>query len=245
MSFTLGAMPRRLQPEIMDGPDLEDEQHRRALVGLARINHWSRAAATLWRPIQSLAMRQRSALRVLDVACGGGDVVCGLARRARRAKVKIELAGCDISPRAIEFAANRARHANVSAEFFVVDALRDPLPSGFDVVVSSLFLHHLDEADADRLLAKMAQACKQMMLVNDLRRSTSGLWLARVATRLLSRSPVVHFDGPRSVENAFTAAEIAALASRAGLAGCTITRCWPQRLVLVWRKVDRLCAGMK
>src|SRR5438093_515405 len=81
--------------------------------------------------------------------------------------------------------------------------LREPLPSEYDAVVSSLFLHHLTEEQAIELLRRMGTA-GQMVLVNDLVRSRTGYLLAWMGTRLLSRSEVVHFDGPRSVEGAFT-----------------------------------------
>jgi hypothetical protein len=60
--------------------------------------------------------------------------------------------------------------------------------------------------------------------------------LACAGTRLLSRSPVVHVDGPRSVAAAFTPAEALDLAQRAGLTGATVVRRWPCRFLLTWRR---------
>ena len=57
------------------------------------------------------------------------------------------------------------------------------------------------------------------MLVNDLERSGLGLALAHVAVRLLTTSDVVHVDGPRSVESAFTMEEARAWRSGPGCAG--------------------------
>jgi hypothetical protein len=73
-------------------------------------------------------------------------------------------------------------------------------------------------------------------LINDLERRPLGLWLARYGGRLLSSSPVVHVDGPRSVEGAFTLAEARGLAEQAGLHGATIVRRWPFRYLLAWRR---------
>src|SRR5437762_3169037 len=70
----------------------------------------------------------------------------------------------------------------------------------------------------------------------DLRRGLGGLVLAHVACRLLTRSDVVHVDGPRSVEAAFTIAEARALAERAGLTGAVVGRRWPFRFLLTWEK---------
>ena len=52
--------------------------------------------------------------------------------------------------------------------------------------------------------------------------------------RLVTRCDVVHVDGPRSVEGAFTPAEALALAEAAGLRGATARRVWPWRWLMRW-----------
>ena len=103
-----------------------------------------------------------------------------------------------------------------------------------DVVLSTLFLHHLEDEQALAWLAALGRARPGLLLVDDLDRTRRGLVLAWLATRLLSRSAVVHHDGPVSVERAFTAEEAAELASRAGLQGARVARHWPARWQLAW-----------
>jgi hypothetical protein len=74
---------------------------------------------------------------------------------------------------------------------------------GFDVVTCSLFLHHLTSDQATNLLMRMA-AAGRLLLANDLRRCVSGYLMAQLACRCLTRSPIVRYDGPQSVANAFT-----------------------------------------
>ena len=229
----LPALSRRLRPEVMDQPGLDPGRHRQALRGLGRINYWSRSAAILWPPLAALARNHGRPARVLDLASGGGDVPIRLWHRAGRAGLPIVVEGCDISPLAVDHATRQAERQGAEVRFFVTDALTDALPEGYDAVVCSLFLHHLTEEQAVALLRRMATAGK-LVLVNDLVRSRAGLLLARVGTRLLSLSPVVHVDGPRSVEGAFTIAEAHALAERAGLSGATVEPRWPCRFLLTW-----------
>ncbi len=124
--------------------------------------------------------------------------------------------------------------------FFQLDALNDPLPEGFDVVTCSLFLHHLSEEQAVRLLRKMADAARSTILVNDLSRSRLGYALAWTGCRLLSRSPIVHHDGPASVRAAFNLAEARDLAERAGLERVSLSRRWPRRFLLSWSHEVRM-----
>ena len=217
---------RRRVPELMDDPSLPADAHDAALLGLARINRWSAVGATLW-PL----LRDSGARSVLEIGSGGGDVLLDLARRARQSGCSLTFTGSDVSPHAVERAQGRADAAGLAVDFRRLDALADDLPT-HDVLLNTLMLHHLDDDDARRLLAAMGRAAARLVVVCDLERSTPGLALAYVGTRLLSRSPVVHVDGPRSVRAAFTAAEARALALDAGLPDPRVQRRWPCRWLL-------------
>lgn len=228
---------RRRRPEIMDQPDLNALEHAAALRGLGRINAFSRSLRALWPTIARLAReRPGSPLRVLDVASGGGDIPIALAERAMRAKLDMRVDGCDISPRAVAFARERAEARGVDVGFFECDAVAGTLPSDYDVLTSTLFLHHLDDPTAIDVLRRMREAAGVAVLIDDLVRSRAGHALAWAGCRLLSRSRVVHHDGPASVAAAFTPAEALEFARHAGLDGATLTRHWPQRFLLAWRR---------
>ncbi len=228
---------RRRRPELMDQPDLDARQHVHALRGLERINFWSGSVRILWPPIRAL-LRQAGGrpLRVLDLAAGAGDVPIGLWRRAHRAGWPLEIEAWDISPRAVAYGQARAEALGAAVHFREADAIRTAISPQYDVVTSSLFLHHLDEEQAQDLLRHMAQGANRLVLVNDLVRSYRGYLLAHLATRLLSASHVVHVDGPRSVEGAFTPDEVRTLAERAGLRGARVVRRWPCRFLLTWER---------
>lgn len=229
---------RDRQPEWMDEPALDAKAHRRALLGLRRINGVSGAAAQIWRPIARLAKESVGRpFRVLDLACGGGDVLVACARRLRSLGLNVELQGVDRSETAIQTAQQLAQSARMrDVRFSQLDVLQDPLPRDYDVVVSTLFLHHLAEPDAVRLLQRMAEAARQAVLVDDLLRSRSAFGLAWIACRVLTRSPIVRLDGPLSVRAAFTLEELRSLLERAGLANAAFKRHWPARVLIQWNK---------
>ncbi len=82
----------------MDAPDLDPARHVQALRALARLNRISGVAARVWRDALRLSRERRAPgmnepLRILDVACGGGDIVINVARRARSAAVPLEVHG--------------------------------------------------------------------------------------------------------------------------------------------------------
>ena len=153
--------------------------------------------------------------------------------RADQAGRVLEVEGCDISPVALEYAAKSAERRGLKVRFFQHDALEKKLPGGFDLVSSSLFLHHLSDSDSVAFLRDLA-AVGRAILVQDLLRTRMGYLLALSTVRVITRSQVVRADGPRSVRAAFSLPEVEHLALRAGLEGARIERCWPERFSLSW-----------
>jgi len=216
-------------------------EHRQALDGIARINLISASSTILWPPIRDLCWERRRAgdvrpVRMLDIATGGGDVASRLWRRAERKGFAVEMSGCDISPVALEHARQTAARSKADVSFFQLDVLTEPIPSGYDVITSSLFLHHLTEEQAVTVLGKMREAAGTLALVNDLTRGLFGWLAARIGTRILTRSAIVHFDGVVSVEGAFTPNEALAVARKAGWDGAVVKRKFPFRFLLSWKR---------
>lgn len=221
-------------PELMDDPALDPREHLAALSALGRINALSRTAAQLATEIRRFVPRSRSAgpaIRVIDVACGGGDVTVALARRLGPA---FHVTGIDMSGRAVRRAEDLALRRGVgNVSFAVCDVLAAGCPA-CDVAVTSLFLHHLDDDRAAALVRSLAAAATLGIVVSDLVRSRRGLFLAQVVTRVLTRSRVARVDGPLSVRAARTLPEYRLLMDRAGLPAARIEATWPERALITW-----------
>jgi SAM-dependent methyltransferase len=219
----------------MDAPDLDRARHLHALRALERVNRVSLTAARVWAEVRMLARAGVKPVRVLDVACGGGDALLDVARRAARHGVDVELIGCDLSEVALERAKARA-DGLTTARFLTVDVLRDELPGPCDVACSSLFLHHLTRTETVALLRAMAHVTRHVLLVQDLRRSRLGYAFAWIGLHALTTSDVARFDGPVSVRAAYTLEEARALVADAGLEGAVVHACWPERFTIRWAR---------
>ena len=245
--MSLWSIPRARQAELMDDPALPAAEHMHALDALARINMLSLTASQVMGAINRMMPRSQSAptesrhncrpLQVIDVACGGGDVTVALARRLGRRLPAVHVTGLDISPRAVARAERHSRRkpGGTPVSFAVHDILAKECPP-CDVATVSLFLHHLDDDDAVRVLVSLARAARIGIVASDLLRNATGLTLAVVGTAVLSRSRVARVDGPLSVRAARTPAEYRMLLDRAGLREATIHRAWPQRAILAWTR---------
>lgn len=136
----------------------------------------------------------RSGDRVLDVGCGTGDLTLVAAGRAGD---RGEVVGIDASPEMIEVARQKASHQGASARFEIGLIERIAFADGyFDVVLSSLMLHHLPGDLKQRGLAEVYRALRPggRVLVVDM--SSRPTRLARAALAMSG-----HGYGQRQTED--------------------------------------------
>jgi 2-polyprenyl-3-methyl-5-hydroxy-6-metoxy-1,4-benzoquinol methylase len=225
---------------LLDQPGVPEEIHCGALGDLKRVNSICRTGSIAWKMLAPLAQSADSRpLEVLDLACGGGDVLLDLRRRAAKAGVALKLTGFDMSSTAIDYARRCASPAQSESsrteiDYQVCNVFGDFPDRRFDVVMCSLFLHHLDEERAVALLKIMSRAARKLVFVNDLIRCGWGYAAAQVVLRLMTRNHIVLSDGPQSVAGAFTLSEVRQLVRKAGVADASLRKIWPYRFLLSW-----------
>ncbi len=229
-------LARHVVPELMDDPQLPAAEHQLALRGLQRINSLSATARQIARPMLAFAKREKlQQLSLLDIACGGADVPIGAAHLCQEAGIHVDLNLLDCSATALSLAADAAGRAGISCISRTADLRGDWNDSIYDVVTCSLFLHHLPSGGAViDVLRKMKNSARRMVIVSDLVRSRAGLAAAWVGGRILSRSPIVHFDAPASVRAAWTIRELREFAAMAGMEYARVEKSFPYRMLLTW-----------
>jgi ubiquinone/menaquinone biosynthesis C-methylase UbiE len=148
----------------------------------------------------------------------------------------VRLTLCDRSETCLQAARQRAAAAGFEPVTTArLDATAEPLPVA-DLVTCSLFLHHLERGQVVEVLQRLGQATGRLLVINDLERSRGGLLAAWLACRLLTRSPIVRYDGPVSARAAWSRSELRSMAEEAGLTGATVASAPAWRMRLVWRR---------
>ena len=225
---------RSHEPEWMDTETVTPADFAACLADLAVVN-----TVTLARPPTVAFMRRvvrglppGAPLRVLDVGYGEGDMLRRIHRWGTRRSLRLELSGLDLNPWSAP-AARAATPADMDIEYRTGD-LFDLPPGGYDVVLSSLFTHHLGDEEVVRYLRWMEASAARGWFVNDLHRH----WIAYHGFRALSTVAgwhrFVRHDGPLSVARSFRRVEWHALLRQADLDGVAEVR---------WHVPFRFCVG--
>ena len=175
-------------------------------------------------------------ITLLDLASGAGDLPLASRNVLVPAGIDLQVKGCDVSPVAVSFANEAARSESADVEFFVRDVIHESFDDRYDFVTASLFFHHLSSEEAIAMLAKMQSIARRGIIVNDLSRGDAWYALVWIGSRIVTRSHVVHIDGPRSIASAFTPREFDLLAMKAGLKNGTSRVRWPARFIYSWMR---------
>jgi SAM-dependent methyltransferase len=223
--------------ELMDGPCGRDVM-RACLRDLARLNRWFLGYRPVleWLHVVNGATRKEP-LRILDVGCGFGDGLRRIELWARRHRVAVELTGIDRSPDIIAIA-SEASPPGSAIQWITADVFGYEMIRPADLVISSLFTHHLADHDVVRFLAWMEEHAERGWFINDLSRAPVPYYLLRWFAKAARLHPFVQHDGPVSFLRAFVREDWRRLCAAAGLTGddIQIVDYTPARLCVARRK---------
>lgn len=210
------ARARSTQPEWMDTETVTAADFAACLADLAAVNTVTLARLPTVAFIRRAARRAGGRpLRVLDVGCGEGDTLRRLHRWSVRAGQTLELVGLDLNPVGIE-AARAATPPDVPIEYRVANIFDAGLGK-FDVIISSLFTHHLADPEIGAFLQVMEAHAGLGWFINDLHRHPVALHGFRALARLAGWHRFVQHDGPISVARSFTGRDWRTLLDKAGV----------------------------
>jgi hypothetical protein len=207
-------MPRRLQPEALDHLAAGDPLARQARRDLQRVHRVMGTRTILARGWQDLVATRRASqpLRVLELGAGDGTLLLGVAARLVPAWPQVQLTLLDrqdmVSPRTLD--AYRALGWAATAQVadvldWAVQPAREPR---WDLVSTSLFLHHFEGGQLHVLMDAVARRTERFLACEPHRG-----WLALAGSHLvgaLGANAVTRQDAVLSVHAGFRAQELTA-----------------------------------
>ncbi|HKO54911.1 MAG TPA: methyltransferase domain-containing protein, partial [Thermoanaerobaculia bacterium] len=178
--------------ELLDEHDAPRPDMERSLRDLRRINRWL-GGISIYQRLLKRHSGVLDGLAVLDVGAGTADLVSSLPGDALRI--------------ALDFKIDHLLYLREGTRVrrVVGDALRLPFRDGsVDLVTSSHFFHHFDEAENARILAEAVRVGRKGAVVIDTRRHYVPLLLVRLLAALRLVGRITRFDAPTSVLRGYT-----------------------------------------
>lgn len=221
-------------PEQMDAPDCDADKLRRTYTQLAIINRGlSRMRGLLEKHVLQDIKRVGGPATIVEVGCGGGDVLAWLAKLTAGFDAPVRLVGIDSEARAV----TRARHK--LARFSKVTVLQGgiddiaTLSGGADYVFCNHMLHHIPPQDLVAVLRNLRAAARRRLLINDLERSKVAYALYTGLAAVAFHRSFVFADGRLSIRKGFRVEELQRACLEAGYADSfSVRRVRPWRVVI-------------
>lgn len=193
--------------ELMDTEAVSFEDFRACLEQLVQANRlffpYRPTLAFLDTLLASGHLNTGRPLSITDIGSGYGDMLRRIDHWAQVRGIPVDLQGIDINP----WSARAAREVTNSGRpiRWISQDLFDYKPDrGIDIVISSLFTHHLPDPLLVRFVSWMEETARIGWFVNDLQRHPLPYYSLLAGFRLTRRHRFVQHDGPVSVANAFS-----------------------------------------
>lgn len=232
MNFAL----RSAEKELLDQPGIPFEDIARNMEELNFINTWLGGHAISLSGFKQL-LGNKSSISVCEIGCGGGDNLLALVNWCKKRNISISCTGIDINPECIAFARqNTSLQSNTT---WICSDYRDVVFSQApDIIFSSLFCHHLSDAEVLENLRWMKNNCRVGFFINDLERNPVAYQAIKILTRLFSKSYLVKNDAPISVTRGFWRKEWRAFLAQTQTQSAHIFWKWAFRHLIVYQKKD-------
>lgn len=220
------------EPELLDDPSVPEKDLLANLKELEWINRLLGGHAITISGLKELIAGDRSRTwTITDLGCGGGDTLRAISHWAGKHQIPVRLVGIDLNPACIRYAEQASQTYHI--EWICAD-FREAIPPDTDILINSLFCHHLDENSLAELLILMKNQARRGFVINDLQRHQVAYASIWILTRLLNGSRLVRHDAPLSVARSFHRREWLERLSAAGLESARLTWKWAFR----WQVVE-------
>lgn len=222
---------RSTEIEIMDDLLCAGDVVHQTLRELEFINKWLGGNAVTITALDQLLKDcpAHEKVTIVDLGCGGGDMLRIIQRWAEEKGIPVKLIGVDANPHIITFARKNQLHLP-EIEFLALDIFSEEFKNiRFDVALGTLFYHHFNNDQLSAFFKNLQNQAKKGIVINDIHRHPLAYYSIKWLTAMFSGSSMVRFDAPLSVLRAFKKAELTAILKNAGIKDFTLRWKWAFR----------------
>ncbi len=188
----------------MDDFSMKGDLLRDTLDKLGNINKWLGGNRVTINGIKELLKKQPKdkTYTILDLGCGHGDILRLVVDFGRKNNYNFKGIGIDANQDAIDYADELSVNypeLSFRNEDVFSEAFQD---LEYDIVLTTLFLHHFKDHDIKRLLSTFSKKATLGIVVNDLQRSEIAYGLFKLLGLTISNN-MIKQDGLTSILRAF------------------------------------------
>lgn len=195
--------------EIMDDFTLEGKALRDNLDILSGINKWLGGNQVSLNGIHKLIKKlpKEKELVIADLGCGNGDMLRRVSKLGKKLGYRFKLIGIDANKDSIQYATLLSLGFD-NITYLQMNIFSDEFKAlHYDIVLSTLFLHHLNDEEILDKLHLLKDQASTGIVVNDLHRNKLAYFLFNVISFFINNK-IIRNDGLVSIRRGFKKEEL-------------------------------------
>jgi 2-polyprenyl-3-methyl-5-hydroxy-6-metoxy-1,4-benzoquinol methylase len=220
-------------PELMDNPEFQGEEMGRVLRNLKKINSLLGNYRNTLNALLSVIPQNTSELHIIDIGCGGGDLLCYLSKALKDREIPVRFTGIDFNPNITAHASKSVCNFN-NIQFITADVLAPSfeLPE-CDILISSHFVYRFSDGDLKSFVHQSRYKISTAIIFSELRRSILAYLLFSLSGRLMFKSEVTVSDGLTAIKRSFKMNELKDILIEFGIKATVVQRPIFRQIALV------------
>jgi len=183
---------------------MQGELLRKTLDKLAEINRWLGGNSVTLNGLKKLLKNvpKNQSLTIVDIGCGNGDMLRRVADYGKKEGYALKLIGIDANEFTVDYAKKLSRNY-AEINYFHQSVFSNEFKKlSYDIVLSTLFLHHFTEKEISHLLSSVLKKANIGVIINDLHRHPIAYYLFKLVC-LAINNPMIKKDGLISILSSF------------------------------------------
>jgi len=230
---------RSTAPELMDNPDLAEDELRLALKDISRVNRLLGGNNITINAIRNCIKEhpQKKEWIIVDMGCGDGEMLRLIADALKYSELKIRYIGIDLNEKSIRMGQELSQeYPNMSLESKdILEVTPDYL--NCDLLLCTLTMHHFSDDEIPIFLEQFTRLANVAVIINDLERSRLAYGLFNFFSLIFIKTKIAKHDGRVSISRAFKRQELQAFSNSLNLEDSQISWKWAFRYLWLIRTI--------